>query len=499
MEKIQLTRPLYKLDYNLLKKDIPVASEEKLSRLFIRRRIPLFMDGYRYAADAVKKRWDINFYFFESGHEPVKSVYLSEALNEKAAVIWLRNMDKDKGFAKALVNEVKDIVVMEKKLAKSIPQRALSKKEIEKYLLKHLEWWIEFFEVAFLWFCVENIKEKIDIEVKNQWKRNPGGLRSFLKGVYRPMKLPQSSVEQRDLLKLSPLAQKKLELALQKHWKKYKHLSLHNPDDEYFDINYYAGRVKILQNPIEYKKQKVLLESADYEMTEANILLKEAKLPKTLKERIEFIRWFMYLRTETVDHMMLVNSAFKSVLNSLVRHLGLPADAVLHMTYEEIMSSLKQGNLSIGKDIIMERLNNGYAFLIAPNGSYLVMGNEVDILQNLVIPKQTSKKISEFKGQAAFSGNVRGVARVILDRRQSKELKEGEILVTTMTSPEFVPAMKLSAGIITNEGGILCHAAIMSRELRKPCIIGTKIATDIIKTGDMVEVDADNGIVKIIK
>jgi len=59
--------------------------------------------------------------------------------------------------------------------------------------------------------------------------------------------------------------------------------------------------------------------------------------------------------------------------------------------------------------------------------------------------------------------------------------------------------MKLSAGIITNEGGILCHAAIMSRELRKPCIIGTKIATDIIKTGDMVEVDADNGIVKIIK
>jgi pyruvate,water dikinase len=67
-----------------------------------------------------------------------------------------------------------------------------------------------------------------------------------------------------------------------------------------------------------------------------------------------------------------------------------------------------------------------------------------------------------------------------------------------MTSPEFVHAMKLSAAIVANEGGVLCHAAIMSRELRKPCIIGTKIATDVIKTGDMVEVDADKGVVTIL-
>jgi pyruvate,water dikinase len=67
-----------------------------------------------------------------------------------------------------------------------------------------------------------------------------------------------------------------------------------------------------------------------------------------------------------------------------------------------------------------------------------------------------------------------------------------------MTSPDYVPAMKRAKAIITDEGGLLSHAAIMSREFGKPCIIGTKIATKILKDGMMVEVDADKGIVRII-
>ena len=67
-----------------------------------------------------------------------------------------------------------------------------------------------------------------------------------------------------------------------------------------------------------------------------------------------------------------------------------------------------------------------------------------------------------------------------------------------MTRPEFMPALKKAAAIITDEGGITCHAAIVARELKKPCIIGTKIATKVLKDGMMVEVDADKGVVKIL-
>jgi len=68
-----------------------------------------------------------------------------------------------------------------------------------------------------------------------------------------------------------------------------------------------------------------------------------------------------------------------------------------------------------------------------------------------------------------------------------------------MTRPDMAPILKKAAAFVTNEGGITCHAAIVSRELNKPCIIGTKIATKVLKDGDTVEVNANNGVVKIIK
>jgi phosphohistidine swiveling domain-containing protein len=106
---------------------------------------------------------------------------------------------------------------------------------------------------------------------------------------------------------------------------------------------------------------------------------------------------------------------------------------------------------------------------------------------------------SQIKGNVAYSGKVKGLVRVILYKEDLKNLKDKEIIVTEMTSPEFMPAIKKASAIVTDEGGITCHAAIISRELKKPCIIGTKIATQVLHDGDLVEVDADNGIVKIIK
>ncbi|EKE20976.1 MAG: phosphoenolpyruvate synthase [uncultured bacterium] len=73
---------------------------------------------------------------------------------------------------------------------------------------------------------------------------------------------------------------------------------------------------------------------------------------------------------------------------------------------------------------------------------------------------------------------------------------DGKILVTTMTTPKFVPYMGSSKGIITDNGGLICHAAIIAREMNIPCIIGTEVATNILKTGDVVEMDLKSGIIK---
>ena len=72
----------------------------------------------------------------------------------------------------------------------------------------------------------------------------------------------------------------------------------------------------------------------------------------------------------------------------------------------------------------------------------------------------------------------------------------GDVLVSVATTPSIVTAMKKAAAIVTDQGGLTCHAAIVSRELGVPCVVGTKIATASLKDGDLVEVDAMKGIVR---
>jgi phosphoenolpyruvate synthase/pyruvate phosphate dikinase len=95
-----------------------------------------------------------------------------------------------------------------------------------------------------------------------------------------------------------------------------------------------------------------------------------------------------------------------------------------------------------------------------------------------------------------YTGNVKIISNIEKDKNK---FKKWDILVTWMTRPEFVSLIKKAWWIITNEWWITCHAAIISRELWKPCVIWTKIATQILKDWDLVEVDADNWIVKILK
>ncbi|KRL63766.1 phosphoenolpyruvate synthase [Lactobacillus psittaci] len=102
-------------------------------------------------------------------------------------------------------------------------------------------------------------------------------------------------------------------------------------------------------------------------------------------------------------------------------------------------------------------------------------------------------------GLPASPGIKSGIVHVIENPEDIDEFKEGEVLVTLMTSPDWVPAMKKASAIVTNNGGMTCHAAIVSREMQIPCIVGTASrgakATAVLKTGQEVTVDAKNGVV----
>ena len=103
------------------------------------------------------------------------------------------------------------------------------------------------------------------------------------------------------------------------------------------------------------------------------------------------------------------------------------------------------------------------------------------------------------KGNSACLGKAIGRAKIVFSKEEINKVKKGDILMTTMTSPDYIMAMKKASAIVTDEGGITCHAAIISRELGVPCIVGTGNATKIFKEGDLVKVDANKGIVEKIQ
>lgn len=102
------------------------------------------------------------------------------------------------------------------------------------------------------------------------------------------------------------------------------------------------------------------------------------------------------------------------------------------------------------------------------------------------------------KGEPINKGIIEGIAKIVFEDSELSKLESGDILVSPMTNPNFLPYLEKIKGIITDEGGITCHAAILAREFNIPTIIGTGYASRMIKDGDLIELNANEGTVSIL-
>ena len=124
---------------------------------------------------------------------------------------------------------------------------------------------------------------------------------------------------------------------------------------------------------------------------------------------------------------------------------------------------------------------------------------EMQELLKLRFEDNANLAVQHFRGRVAYAGKARGNVRRIINCKNAIPLIKGEIIVTSMTTPDFLPLIKEASAIITDEGGITCHAAIISREFKIPCIIGTRIATSLLKDNDLIDVDAVAGKITLIR
>lgn len=237
------------------------------------------------------------------------------------------------------------------------------------------------------------------------------------------------------------------------------------------------------------KKDKNFLDNSNRLETKRAII-RAKKLLKNKSHYVDVMQFFIYYRTHRTDNFNKIFFSWHQALEKFAKHKGLTYENLIHCSYPEII------NNEIPSVKILEEREKDFVALLSHGKIEIISGKRVAAFKKLCLERNISDIIS---GRAAFSGIAAGKARVVLNKKDLENFKPGEVLVASMTTPSMVMAMKKAAAFVTNEGGITCHAAILAREMKKPCIIGTKNATKLLKNGDLVEVDADKGVVKIIK
>jgi phosphoenolpyruvate synthase/pyruvate phosphate dikinase len=182
-------------------------------------------------------------------------------------------------------------------------------------------------------------------------------------------------------------------------------------------------------------------------------------------------------------------------------------DLIKSYSLDEIQLLLETGQ-KVDDSILLER-QKSYVIFTQGGAIQEITGEDEEVILERFKEPDFSK-VTEIKGTIANNGKVIGKVNVVAARWDIKyedwlkelysiKFNDGDILLTETTSPDFVPLMKKASGIIADQGGMNSHAAIMSRELGVPCLVGTYYATRVLKTGDLIELDANMGIVKIIE
>ena len=224
------------------------------------------------------------------------------------------------------------------------------------------------------------------------------------------------------------------------------------------------------------------------------ICLKALNFSRKERELTDALAELFFLKALRRDMDFKSNFALSFVFRELSRRRGLSVNQSRFMLAEEIIGALRGGPINFRE---LQARTKCFAYYFN-SGLLRVLSGDRALLLKRLLPGKKVLDLKKFAGEVASIGKARGRVKVVRGKSDYSKFKKGDVLVAISTNPNMVPLMKKAAAIITETGGITSHAAIVSRELGVPCVIGTRIATSVLKDGDLVEVDARKGVVRKI-
>lgn len=295
-----------------------------------------------------------------------------------------------------------------------------------------------------------------------------------------------------DLIKITP----KLNQIISRHfyqwrWMPYTYLG------PAYDLKYYLEIWStLLKQNVNITKEISVLKSVNQKTAQQKkAYFKLLKINNHDKKVYDLAADIVWLKAFRKDGLFYASWAADLISKEVGKRFGFSLNQVRFFTHYEIADLLVKNKMP-KIELINQRMKD---FVIhSKNGKFEILTGKKakSFLAKQSFEKVSIKDVAELTGTPACSGRVEGVVKIVNFPEEMEKMNKGNIMVAHTTFPSLVPAMKKAAAIITDDGGLTCHAAIVARELKIPCVVGTKIATKVLKDGDLVIVDADNGIIK---
>lgn len=267
------------------------------------------------------------------------------------------------------------------------------------------------------------------------------------------------------------------------------------------DAEYFKHEIKNISQETAKEEIKKIHQDIEQAKHAYNKFISQVKNPKLLL-LAEILHTYTVLRTDRIDHFKQAQAHMRSFFDRVANYLNEETNntwsryEVVSLTNEEILAYLNNG-VTPSYEEMKIRMSQQYIYY-SEGGKPKFIYNQNEIASFVASITNPQKETHSVKGTVAFKGKVTGKVSIVKGKHDLDKVQLGDILIAPTTMPDYLPAMNKAIAFVTDEGGITSHAAIVARELKKPCIVGTKLATQIFKDGDMVEVDAVTGIIRKI-
>lgn len=216
-------------------------------------------------------------------------------------------------------------------------------------------------------------------------------------------------------------------------------------------------------------------------------------LPASVMPFVHLYQDMLYLKDKRDEYRRQAFYYISPLVDEICKRFTITRDHLWYVAPAELVR-LESDKSSFLQEI--KERKKAYLLHVDAGNEAITFGDEA---KRQFVKKEDVSQLKTFLGKSGSTGTVRGKVQVIRSVSDIKNFEPGRVLVATTTNPDYVPAMQKAIAFVTNEGGITCHAAIVARELKKPCVVGTKIATQVLNDGDLVEVDAIRGVVRVIR